>query len=89
MDYKRTPYVYAAGNVRITFDRAIRSSYRTEHFLARDAVFRSILRENVHILEVKYDEFIPAAILELAATGRKLHRISFSKYALCREYGVR
>lgn len=89
VDYRRTPYVYAAGNVRITFDRTIRSSYRTDHFLVRDEMFRSILPEDVHILEVKYDEFIPAAIRELTATGRKLHRISFSKYALCREYSVR
>lgn len=89
VDYRRTPYVYPAGNVRITFDRAIRSSPATEGFPAGNPTFRSILPENVHILEVKYDEFIPAAILELAATGRPLRRISFSKYALCREYSAR
>ncbi len=88
VDYRRTPYVYPAGNVRITFDRAIRSAPPTGRFPAGNTMFRSILPENVHILEVKYDEFIPAAILELEATGRTLRRISFSKYALCREYSA-
>lgn len=86
VDYRRTPYVYPAGNVRITFDRAIRSSLPAEGFPAGNTALRSILPENVHILEVKYDDLIPAAILELAAAGRPLRRTSFSKYALCREY---
>ena len=34
-------------------------------------------------------EFIPAAILEMVAAGRSLRRISFSKYALCRQYSIR
>lgn len=88
VDYIRTPYIHTAGNVRITFDRAIRSSPQTEHFLTQNTAFRSILPENMHILEVKYDGFLPAAILELAAAGRPLRRISFSKYALCREYSI-
>lgn len=88
VEYRRTPYVYAAGNVRITFDRAIRASSRTDRFLGPNTTYRNILPENMHVLEVKYDEFIPAAILELAAAGRSLRRTSFSKYALCRDYGT-
>lgn len=89
VDYMRTPYIHVAGNVRITFDRAIRSASRSAHFLTQDAAFRNILPADIHILEVKYDEFIPAAILELVATGRQMYRTSFSKYALCREYSIR
>ena len=88
VEYRRTPYVYAAGNVRITFDRAIRASSRTDRFLGPNTTYRNILPENMHVLEVKDDEFIPAAILELAAAGRSLRRTSFSKYALCRDYGT-
>lgn len=89
VDYRRTPYIFPAGNVRITFDRCIRSSHQTERFFAPSAAFRSILPEDMHILEVKYDEYIPASILELTAVGRQLDRTSFSKYVLCRQYGTR
>ncbi len=89
VEYRRTPYVFPAGNVRITFDRGIRSSCQVTGFPGQDRAYRSILPENVHILEVKYDEGLPAAILELLAAGQELRRISFSKYALCREYGTR
>lgn len=88
VEYRRTPYVFPGGNVRITFDRAIRSSCRTGSFLEKNIPYRSILPENVHVLEVKYDERLPGAVRELLATGQQLRRISFSKYGLCREYGV-
>lgn len=88
VEYTRTPYVYAAGNVRITFDRTIRSSFQVAHFLDDNITFRSILPTDIHILEVKYNEILPAAILELLTTGHSLSKTSFSKYSLCREYGV-
>ncbi|MCM1056289.1 MAG: polyphosphate polymerase domain-containing protein [Firmicutes bacterium] len=89
VEYRRTPYVFPGGNVRITFDRRIRSSCRTERFLEKgDALFKSILPENVHILEVKYDEGLPGAVRELLTAGQELRRTSFSKYGLCREYGM-
>lgn len=88
VEYRRTPYVFQGGNVRITFDRGIRSSCRTEDFLGKNTLYRSILPENVHILEVKYDEGLPGAVRELLAVGQHLRRISFSKYGLCREYSI-
>lgn len=88
VEYRRTPYVFPGGNVRITFDRSIRSSCQTDRFLDGNAVFKGILPENVHILEVKYDEGLPGAVRELVTAGQQLCRTSFSKYGLCREYGI-
>lgn len=88
-EYVRTPYVFPAGNVRITFDRSIRSSSQTRRFLEKDIAFRCILPDGQNILEVKYDEYLPAAIRELLTAGQDLQRISFSKYSLCRNYGSR
>lgn len=88
VEYRRTPYVFPGGNVRITFDREIRSSCRTGSFLEKSAPYRSILPENVHILEVKYDEGLPGAVRELLTAGQQLRRTSFSKYGLCRQYGI-
>lgn len=89
VEYERTPYVYAAGNVRITFDRAIRSSAQVKDFPKRNTASRSILPEGTHIMEVKYDEVLPAAILGVLVVGQELQHISFSKYTLCRKYAGR
>ncbi len=89
VEYERRPYVYGAGNVRITFDRAIRTSPEVGAFPEKSKTGRSILPEGVHILEVKYDEALPGAVRELLTAGQELRRTSFSKYALCRKYGIR
>ena len=89
VEYIRAPYVYQAGNVRITFDRFIRSSSDILRFMEKELTYRCILPQDVNILEVKYDEVLPTAILELLADGQQLSKTSFSKYALCREYSVR
>lgn len=88
VEYTRTPYVFNAGNTRVTFDRAIRSSSNIRDFPDRMEPTRSVLPEGVHILEVKYDEVLPAAIAEMLAVGRNLRRTSFSKYALCRQHAI-
>lgn len=85
VEYSRTAYLFPAGNVRITFDRAIRSSPRTASFPEKACAMRTLLPPGMQILEVKYDEMLPGAILELLAKGQNLRRISFSKYALCRQ----
>lgn len=89
VEYTRAPYVHPAGNVRITFDRQIASSYRIEEFLEPVIPCRSILAQGQEILEVKYDEGLPGAIRELVTAGQQLRQISFSKYALCRKYSMR
>ncbi len=89
VEYMRTPYIHPAGNVRITFDRNIQSSYEVTAFLEKNLIRRNIMRENEHVLEVKYDEVLPTAILQTATAGISLQKSSFSKYALCRKYSAR
>lgn len=86
VEYVRTPYIFAAGNVRITFDRYIRSSLEISRFLEPHVSGRCIMAQDSHILEVKYDEGLPGAIMDLLSSGLTLSRISFSKYCLCRKY---
>lgn len=89
VEYVRTPYVYAVGNVRITFDRYIRSSSEISRFLEPRVSGRSVMAQDSHILEVKYDEGLPGTVRELLSSGRELSTTSFSKYYLCRKYGMR
>ena len=83
--YDRFAYVEPAGNVRITFDMNLRGSTEVERFLDTSEEFTlPILDPGMHILEVKYDEFLPKHILQLVDINN-LHRQSFSKYAMVRE----
>lgn len=89
VEYTRTPYVYMIGNVRITLDRNIRSAMSVENFFDGNLLRRSIMPENKHVLEIKYDEAMPTTILELVTEGYNLRKTSFSKYMLCRDYNIR
>lgn len=81
--YERKAYVYEPGNVRITFDRNVRSCSRVETFGQKNINY-DILREYDKVLEVKYDEFIPDFLLQLLEPGN-MRQSAYSKYQLCCE----
>jgi hypothetical protein len=85
VDYDRTPYVYKEGNVRITLDRNISSSTKIKDFLNPYICKRPILAAGKHVLEVKYDEFIPDFLARNMELGT-LKQTAFSKFYLCRNY---
>lgn len=80
--YERKAYVFGPGNVRITFDRNVRASARTENFGKENNSY-DFLREYDKVLEVKYDEFIPDFLLQLLELGN-MQQTAYSKYQLCR-----
>ncbi len=82
VDYERSAYIYDIANVRITFDRNVFSSVEFERFFDPALTGRPALEANRHILEIKYDEFLPDVIKEVLG-GMKLKRSSSSKYAQC------
>ena len=83
VEYERTPFICPDGNVRITFDRNIRGGLSTDEFTAPDPFFRPVMPAGREIIEVKYDEFLPDPIARITA-DRRLQRVAYSKYALCR-----
>ena len=87
VSYVREPYIYAPGNVRVTFDSKIRTSLFRQNFLLGEA--RDICATDSSgdvILEVKYDAFLPEIISCLLQT-EGLRRQAFSKYGVCRRFG--
>jgi hypothetical protein len=83
--YTREPFVAPTGNVRITLDRDIRTGLFSTDFLS-DTLPTVKAGDEIVLLEVKYDAFIPdyvAALLQIP--GRRA--AACSKYALCRMYG--
>lgn len=83
VEYERVPYIYATGNVRVTFDKNIAVSGDVGSFLEQNLIARPIMPEGLHVLEVKYDSMIPDFIYN-AVLGERLRQTSYSKYYLCR-----
>ena len=84
VDYVREPFVFPAGNVRVTIDSDIRTAINFTDFLNPDCITVSAGDAPV-ILEVKWDEFLPDIIKDaVTITGRRVG--AFSKYAQCRIY---
>ncbi|MBQ8905942.1 MAG: polyphosphate polymerase domain-containing protein [Ruminococcus sp.] len=87
VSYIREPYVYAPGNVRITFDREIRTGLFHRTFLEPQVQdIETADSRGMLILEVKYDAFLPEVISHLIQQ-EGLRQQSFSKYGICRRFG--
>ena len=84
VDYTREPFVFSAGNVRVTLDYNIRTGLRCTDFLNPDCV--TIPAGNAPIiLEVKWDEYLPDIIKDIVQLP-SCRSGAFSKYATCRIY---
>lgn len=78
VEYQRTAYTFQPCNVRVTFDRNIGSSRQYAHFFSPQIMAIPVLSTNTHILEIKYDEFLPDFLQQLLHISGT--RTSFSKY---------
>ena len=85
--YERIPFVYKAGNVRVTFDRKLSSSTQVESFLSGDYRVRPVFGVGKSLLEVKFDEYLPVHIKAALQTDG-LQWTTFSKYHMCRVHEV-
>lgn len=83
VDYKRMPFTYPPGNVRVTIDWGIRTSAPRD-FLHPGRLTLPI-EDDVTLLEVKWDEYLPNVIRKATAL-RSRAPTAFSKYAACRIY---
>ncbi len=84
VDYTREPFIYPAGNVRVTLDYNIRSGLRCTDFLNPDCI--TVPVSDSIILEVKWDAFLPDIIRDAVSLANRREG-AFSKYAVCRIYG--
>lgn len=83
--YRREPYVYGPGNVRVTFDYDIRSS-----ICATDMLNGAVLvpaNPGLVLMEVKWDDYLPDIIADIIQE-QTLRVSAFSKYASCRQYDI-
>ena len=85
VDYERIPFIYEAGNVRVTLDYNIRTGLRCTDFLDPHCVTIPASGSDI-ILEVKWDDYLPTVIRH-AVQLRGRRQQAFSKYAQARIYG--
>lgn len=85
VDYTREPYIFKAGNVRITFDYNIKTGLYNLNMFDFEEPTVAAQAESI-LLEVKYDAFLPEVIQSALQEGGRRSG-SFSKYGSCRIYG--
>ena len=77
--------LFTPGNVRITLDYRIRTGLTITNFLKSDNITIPI-RDDIILLEVKWDEFLPSIIRKAVGLDNR-QSSAFSKYRACRIYG--
>ena len=87
VEYDRIPFVAPDGNVRVTLDLNICASTDFDRFFCSDLGSRPIMPPDLHLLEVKYNQFLPDYIYRSFQSKQLMHT-TYSKYYLCRKYGV-
>ncbi|MHB1314860.1 MAG: polyphosphate polymerase domain-containing protein [Christensenellales bacterium] len=87
VDYMREAYVFPAENVRITFDKHIQSGLKSTDLFNFNIPMFSVLDDYDMVLEVKYDELLPAYIRGIIQI-KSMQRAAISKYAICRRFEI-
>ena len=85
VEYIREPFIYEAGNVRVTLDYDLRTGIGGTDFLDPDCVTVPA-GDTAALVEVKYDNFLPDPVRHAVQLGFR-RTGAFSKYAACRKYG--
>lgn len=86
IDYTREVFIKEEGNVRITFDTNVKTSFHNTDFLNPNIPMIDVLDYGTAIVEVKYDGYLPDIIKKLLQISDR-RRSAFSKYQLGRMFG--
>lgn len=82
--YRREPFVYGPGNVRVTLDSEIRTGLFNTDFLAPGQPRIRTQSDDFVLLEVKFDAYFPEIIRSAVLSNCRPH--SFSKFEACHSF---
>ena len=85
VDYTREVFLLPVENVRITFDKGLKTAVNSTDLFSPNLMTVSPLDDGHEILEVKYDHFLPDTVSALLADTPVI-RSAISKYVLCRRF---
>lgn len=87
VDYEREAFLHPAEEVRITFDRKLRSGMNSVELFDKTLPTVPVLDREDIVLEVKYNRLLPPYIAELISFAcPEAVQSAISKYTLCRRY---
>ena len=86
VQYTREAYIWEPGNVRITIDSNVQTGMQSIDFLHNNIPLTGAMDQNNSILEIKYDDFLPAHISNLLLTDSR-QSSALSKYVMSRRFG--
>ncbi len=87
VDYEREAYLHPAEEVRITFDRKVRSGLSSIDLFNPAVPTVPVLPHDETVLEVKYNRVLPPHIRDLLSYAcPEAVQTAVSKYTLCRQY---
>lgn len=87
VDYTREAYTHPAEEVRVTFDKRIRTGYLNTDLFNPGVVMLPPLESDSTILEIKYDKALPPYIRSIIQTYCfNTPQSAVSKYVLCRMF---
>ncbi len=84
VEYEREAYVVEEGNVRLTFDKQLRSSINGLDIFDPEVIYSAALSDDIMVFEIKYDSFIPKYIRKLI-NEQSMQRYAVSKYIICKK----
>jgi hypothetical protein len=85
VDYVREAYKSSINNIRITFDKNLRTGLLKTDLFDHTLPTVDVIERPVHILEIKYDNFLPdhlKKILQITSNTR----FAISKFVICKKY---
>ena len=86
VDYMREAYIHEAEEVRITFDKQLRTGLNSiDLFNPHIPTYPPFFENPWEILEIKYNRFLPS-YLQAALSGVGAVRSAVSKYVWCRRF---
>ncbi len=84
VDYWREPYVFPLEDVRVTFDKDIRTAYRATDIFNPNLPTYPVIDGGM-VLEVKFNKYLSTYVRSLLQLDR-CQRSAISKYVLCRKF---
>lgn len=85
VEYHRVALVLPVSNIRITFDKNLRSNINHLDLFSDVRDTMPVIIEGKQILEVKFDQFLPGFIKKVIS-GVSAERMAISKYTLARRF---
>ena len=85
VEYHRVALTMPVSNIRITFDKRLRSNINHYNLFSEVQDSMPVIIEGKQIMEVKYDEYLPGYIKKVLSNVNA-ERMAISKYTLARRF---